>query len=170
MLLFTTPSHLQTAEMAVTFCRWKHSFELNKSTWWLKRVWLDPNHFGFQRAGAAKEEEARANLNGGELDQELFFGGKRGQPTMTWVLYSTGPVLLLCTTKYYLPKKYYSSTTLHYKVLAQYYPVLQSTTTRLGLTTVVTTNKNCDKHNVKSLESQANLFFFPVTCYLSLLL
>ena len=45
------------------------------------------------------------------------------------MLPSNGTPVLLCTTKYY------SSTTLFYKVLLQYYPVLQSTTPVLPCTT-----------------------------------
>ena len=60
-------------------------------------ITLDPNHFGFQRAGrperrkkskgdgkgSEESSQSRANLNGGELDKEPFLRDKRGQATMT---------------------------------------------------------------------------------------
>ena len=62
-------------------------------------------------------------------------------PVLYLVLQSTTPEVLLCTTKYCssttCTTKYYSSTNLYYKVLLQYYPVLQSTTQVLLCTSPV---------------------------------
>ena len=58
----------------------------------------------------------------------ILFSLSTGQWLVRSVLHSATPVLL-CTTKYY------SSTTLYYKVLLQYYSVLQSTTPVLLCTT-----------------------------------